>query len=568
MSNITAGAGRLTEAGYHVWKSWKPMLEDAKYGPTVNDFQTQQWSSIVLENTMSGGPAKDSENYEHKSKINRLMMKNYYNINESSGQVESQKVENIRESLMEDAIHFASDSEDMVLVEAESYGNSHSTAAGQAYQGTDTIGGIAKRLPLLFRRGITDLIAPAFMGVQPLTSNHGYVYTIKGRYRGNGDQKIALGQGYVFVLASSVDALANWAPDKSTAIGSFSATSIGHVTQLNSGATGIVRFREGTKVLVEKTVDANNFTSTAVDTLSVGNGSSAGQNATAPSALFDNEAGYKRFFENYTFGDFLPNYTDFATRGGNTAAFSEASTEVQEMGLTITQNRVLAQTRKLKASWPKEVQEDLDRNAQLNFMAEIMRELYREINLNMNREVVRLINNNARQIPSFDIGTGTDGRWFVEKIMGFVSQIDAQAEASLIDTRRGRGNRLLVSPLVRVALAQLPIWSQNKIQGTMLNDVQSYAGNLGGKYEVHTDIFAETDYVNVAYKGPMATDAGYFWCPYIGLQFADATHPENLWDTIAGLRTRYGILRNPFGTNLYYRYMPVTGISDLGFSFA
>lgn len=564
MSNINAGAGRLTEAGRHVWSAWKPIMENEKYGPVIKDYETQRWVSVVLENTLTGGSGDGADNAVHQQKINRPMLQEYYEY--ENGKAVGLKVDNIRESVMEDALYFAKDSEDMALLEAETYGSPHHTAAGSAYTGTDTIGGHAKRLPLYYRRGVTDLIAPAFMAVQPLTSNHGYVYTIKGRYRGNGDQKIALGQGYVFVLAADVDALPNWAPDKSTAISGFAATAVGHVTQLNSGATGIVRFREGTKILVENA--SGTFTSNAVDTLSVGNGSSATQNATAPSALFDDEAGYKRFFENYTFGDFLPDYTDFATRGGNTGTMGEASTEVQEMGLTITQSRVQAQTRKLKASWPKEVQEDLSANAALNFQAEIMRELYREINLNMNREAVRLINTNARQIPTFDVGTGTDGRWFVEKIMGFVSQIDAQAEAILIDTRRGRGNRLLVSPLVRVMLAQLPIWSQNKIQGTVLNDVQNYAGNLGGKYEVHVDIFAETDYVNVAYKGSSPTDAGYVFCPYIGLQFAEATHPENLWDMIAGLRTRYGILQNPFGTNLYYRYMPVTGISDLGFSFA
>jgi len=561
----------LTSKGQFVWKSCKPILEDAKYGPPITDYETQKWASIVLENTMSGGPVQHSDNAEHKEKINRLMMKDYFKIDESTGKPVQTVKGNVREHLMEDAISFSCDSEDM-LNESESYGNALGvSAAGSAYTGTDTTGAVAKRLPLLFRRGIVDLLAQALMAVQPMQAAHGYVYTIKGRYRGNGTQKISINQGFIYVLASSVDALANWAPDKSTAIGDFDATAIGHVTQLNSGATGIVRFREGAKVLIEKTDDANVFTSNAVDTLSVGNGAAATQNATAPSALFDEEAGYKNFFENWSFGDFLPNYTDFDGTGSpvaNDDAMSSASTEIQEMALTITQNRVKANTRKLKASWPKEVQEDLDRNAQLNFMAEIMREMYREINLNMNREVVRLVNTNAKQIPSFDIGTGTDGRWFVERIMGAVSQIDAQAEAILIDTRRGRGNKLLVSPLMRVALAQLPIWSQNTIKAPALNDVQSYAGNLGNKYEVYVDIFATSDYVNVIYKGSMPTDAGYFWCPYIGLQFAEATHPENLWDTIAGLRTRYGILKNPFGANLYYRYMPVTGIGDLGFSFS
>lgn len=566
MSMLTKSAVHLTDAGKHCWKSWKGILENEQYGTPIKDFETQRWASIVLENTMVGGPSgQEGGNIEHRSKINKPMLESYLE-RDDNGVIIGQKAENVREKLFEDAVAFAPDADDIALLEADTYSAAYSNAAGSAYTGTDQVGGVAKRLPLLFRRGITSLIAPAFMAVQPMSASHGYVYTVKGRYRGNGQNKIKLGLGFVYVLASDVDALPNWAPDKTTLIENFNPILTGHVTQLNSNATGIVRFREGTKILVEKTDDANVFTSNAVDTLSVGDGGGAGNDVTAPSALFDDEAGYKVYFENYSWGNFLPNYTDFSTTAGNTTAQSEAGVEVQEMGLTITQNRAQAETRKIKASWPKEVQEDLGGNTNLSYLAEIMREMYREMNLNMNREAVRLVNANARQINSFDVGTQTDGRWFVERIMSFVSQIDAQAEGILIDTRRGRANRLLVSPLVKVMLSQLNIWRDNNISGTQLDDIQNYAGSLGGKYDVHVDIFAQEDYVNIAYKGASPTDAGYFWCPYIGLQFADATHPENLWDTIAGLRTRYAILKNPLGPQLWYRYMPVTGISDLGFS--
>jgi hypothetical protein len=510
-----------------IWNAWKPLLEDSSTGPAITDVRDQEWLSLVLEQTV--------------------------NDNRSSF-----ILENTDKTLK------GTEFRRQFLTESESYGNPWSSAADSGYQGRDTIGGYAKRLPLMFRRGVTDLVAPSFMGTQAMDGPQAFVYTIKGRYRGNGDQKISIGEGFIYILSSSVDAEANWTPDTTNPITAFDATAQGHVTQAVSNATGIIRHRDGTKVLVEHVPSANAFDGT--NALTVGNGSSATQTARTPVALFDNEAGYKRFFPSWTHGDYLPDYVDFANANNNTAGFSQASTEIREMGLTIDQSRVQAQTRKIKSTWPVEVEEDLSRNAQINFMTEIMNEMYREMNLNMNREMVRLINTDATSVPSFDIDTGSDGRWYVEKIMGLTAQIDAQAEAIRIDTRRGIGNRLLVSPLVRVALSQLPVWSQNNITGTTLMGAQSYAGSLGGKYDVHVDIFAEQDYVNIAYRGSN-TDAGYFWCPYIGLTFAQAKNPQHLFDTIAGLRTRYGLLKNPFGPELYYRYMPVTGLSQLGISF-
>lgn len=525
--------GQMTESAYNIWQHWKPSLEDATKGPVITNRADQEAYALVLEHTVA-------ENAKWG------IMKGL--------DPEKDKGADLRSRILE---------------EAETYSNSWSSAANTGYQGTDTIGGYAKRLPLMFRRGVTELVAPAFMGMQAMDAPQAFVYTVKGRYKGSGEQKIPIGQGNFIVLSTAISG-SNWIADISTAITAFNAGVRGHVTQANSGATGIVRHVNGTKIFVER-VGATTFTENAADTLSVGNGTvaspgAAGQDARVVSAVFDDEAGYKQFFENYTRADYTEDYVDFDNADNNTQGFSEASTEIREMGIDIAQSRVQAQTRKVKSSWPIEVEEDLSRNAQLNFMTEIMNEMYREMNLNMNREMVRLINDDATQVPSFDLDTGSDGRWFVEKIMGFVSHIDAQAEAIRIDTRRGIGNRLLVSPLVRVALSQLPIWTQNNIQGTSLMGAQSYAGNLGGKYDVHVDIFADEDYCNVAYRGSN-TDAGYFWCPYIGLTFAESKHPEHLFDRITGLRTRYGILRNPFGPDLYYRYMPVTGLSQIGISF-
>lgn len=507
-----------------IWETWEPVLTDEKYGPVVEHEDDQKWMAIVCENNLQASREHGIEKLEGLKGI--------------KDPVEYRKA---------------------LVTESANYSNPWSDAVGTGYTGTDTTAGHAQMLNKRFRRGAVELISPELMGVQAMTSPNGFVLTIKGRYKGNGNQTIAIGEGYVYFFENDVSVLPNWTPQKDTPITDYDANLQGHMTQAVTGAQGIVKFRSGKKILFEHVPGSPEFDDT--NTVSVGNGAAPGNDPQTSTFFTDNEAGYLVYFEEWSRSDFPADYEVFAN--SNTPGFSEATTEVQEMGVTITQSPVTVQTRKLKFSIPQETVEDARANAGLNMITEASNECYREMNLNQNREAVKLINTNSTITPGYDVDTGSDGRWYLEKIMGLVMQIDTQAQKIQIDTRRGIGNKLLVSPLVRVALSQLDTWTQNKIRGTRLSGAQSYAGDLAGRYRVFTDIFAETDYINVIYRGG-PTDAGWFYCPYVGLQYATGRDQQNLWNTIGGLRTRYGMLKNPFGPQLYHRYMPITGLSKIG----
>ena len=100
-------------------------------------------------------------------------------------------------------------------------------------------------------------------------------------------------------------------------------------------------------------------------------------------------------------------------------------------------------------------------------------------------------------------------------------------------------------------------------------------GNLGGRFNVYRDTRTEAqyedgkrgetrlEYILLGYKGPEFYDTGIIYCPYIPVMVQRTVGPNDFAPRV-GLLTRYGVVDNIFGADLYYH---VIVISDLGESF-
>ncbi len=199
-----------------------------------------------------------------------------------------------------------------------------------------------------------------------------------------------------------------------------------------------------------------------------------------------------------------------------------------------------------------------------------------------NREIVRLVNIVAKrgaQVNTatkgvFDLDTDSNGRWSVEKFKGLMFQIERDANAIAVNTRRGRGNVIICSADVAAALSMAGVLDYNPaIQNTIDSDVasSSFAGVLNGKYQVYVDPYfinpgnvQSSEYYTMGYKGSSPYDAGLFYCPYVPLQMVRATGEDTFQPKI-GFKTRYGIVANPFTSldrddNVYYRKVKVDNL--------
>lgn len=254
-----------------------------------------------------------------------------------------------------------------------------------------------------------------------------------------------------------------------------------------------------------------------------------------------------------------------------------------EMGFSIEKATVTAKSRALKAEYTLELAQDLKAIHGLDAETELANILSTEILAEINREVIRTINSQAkigaRQANVtvkgiFNLSSDADGRWSAEKFKGLGVQLDREANVIAKETRRGKGNFIICSSDVASALAASGMLDYAPALSTSLNvddTGNTFAGVLNGRMRVYIDPYATSDYINVGYKGTNPYDAGVFYCPYVPLTMVRAVG-ENDFQPRIGFKTRYGMASNPFvgaapadglataRTNQYYRIFRVDNI--------
>ncbi len=254
-----------------------------------------------------------------------------------------------------------------------------------------------------------------------------------------------------------------------------------------------------------------------------------------------------------------------------------------EMGFSIEKATVTAKSRALKAEYSLELAQDLKAIHGLDAETELANILSTEILSEMNREVIRTINSQAKSGAQqsnvavrgiFNMSTDSDGRWSAEKFKGLMVQIEREANAIAKETRRGKGNVVMCSSDVASALAAAGMLDYAPAISANLNVDDTgnlFAGVLNGRTKVYIDPYATVDYVTVGYKGTNPYDAGVFYCPYVPLTMMRAVGEDTFQPKI-GFKTRYGMVSNPFvgataanglataKTNQYYRIFRVDNI--------
>ena len=277
--------------------------------------------------------------------------------------------------------------------------------------------------------------------------------------------------------------------------------------------------------------------------------------------------------------------------GDSTANFETKN--MANMAFSIERVSVTAKTRGLQASYTMELAQDLKAIHGLDAETELVNILSTEILAEINREVVRTVYATANigitgaATAIFDLSAnaatnGTSGRWQVEKYKSLLFAIERASNKIAKDTRRGKGNMIIVSTDVASALAMTGLLDYNSALSNNTNLTvddtgNTFAGTLFGRIKVYVDPYSVvgTDYIVVGYKGSSPYDAGLFYCPYVPLQMVRAIDPDNYQPKV-GFKTRYGMVSNPFAggtntglsgalttnTNVYYRKFAVANIAQ------
>jgi hypothetical protein len=261
----------------------------------------------------------------------------------------------------------------------------------------------------------------------------------------------------------------------------------------------------------------------------------------------------------------------------------EFTSNIPQMELAFEKTSIEAGTRRLAARWSVELEQDIRNMNGIDIDAELTNAMSYEIQAEIDREMVmRMIQvcltvgdgtRNGKGY-SFWAAASADARWIGERTRDFYSKVIVEANRIAVRNRRGAANFIIATPRVCAMVEMLPEFKfmpVNTNVNTQPTGV-SKVGNLGGRFTVYRDTRTEAqyqvgtrstpiEYALLGYKGADFYDTGIIYCPYIPVMVQRTIGPNDFAPRV-GLLTRYGVVDNLFGAELYYHVIIVKGLGD------
>lgn len=259
----------------------------------------------------------------------------------------------------------------------------------------------------------------------------------------------------------------------------------------------------------------------------------------------------------------------------------EFTSNIPQMELAFEKTSIEAGTRRLAARWSVELEQDIRNMNGIDIDAELTNAMSYEIQAEIDREMImRMIQvcltagDGTRDGKgySFWSAASADARWIGERTRDFYSKVIVEANRIAVRNRRGAANFIIATPRVCAMVEMLPEFKfmpVNTNVNTQPTGV-SKVGNLGGRFTVYRDTRTEAqyqvgsrqspvEYALLGYKGADFYDTGIIYCPYIPVMVQRTLGPNDFAPRV-GLLTRYGVVDNLFGADLYYHVIIVKGL--------
>lgn len=231
----------------------------------------------------------------------------------------------------------------------------------------------------------------------------------------------------------------------------------------------------------------------------------------------------------------------------------ECNQDLPEVNLVVESEDIVAKTRKLKAVWSYEAQQDLRSQHNLDAEAELTAVLAQEINLEIDREVLTDLRNNAGTVAVWDFNTAL-GDTIKEKYESLYVKVVEVSNVVHRKTLRGGCNWLVTSPEVasifETATAGFAPAPSDTFTGSL--GIQ-YVGTVNNRWRLYKDPLFAQGQILMGYKGDSYMDSGYFYCPYVPLTQTPTVLDTESFCPRKGILTRYGkkLLRE--GAKFYAR---------------
>lgn len=271
----------------------------------------------------------------------------------------------------------------------------------------------------------------------------------------------------------------------------------------------------------------------------------------------------------------------------------EATGRIPKAKFTFDKKSVIAGTRRIGSSWTLELEQDIRNMNGINVEDEITSMMSYELQAEIDREmIVRMIYAAVSHNEySYWNGANADARWMGERFRAFYQYVLQQSNRMALRNRRGAANFIVATPDVCTLLEALPTFTIMEVNGsvntassgiakvgtvgngrfTVFRDSRTpvqnnaYMGDTGSAQYTVNGVARTTgipDFALLGYKGSEFWDAGIIFCPYIPIMLQRVVDPVSYEPNI-GLMTRYGVVDNLFGSELYFHVIFIDTFSTV-----
>lgn len=405
----------------------------------------------------------------------------------------------------------------------------------------------------LVRRIFPQLIANKIVSVQPLLGPTGLVYYLRFRYSSNkgATRGASNNAGFPGDDANSLMQTASGDANLNEMYSSQSVQNETSTTDDGGDVTSVFASMEHTPVIPGTVTGTIYDGTTIVQTFTVTEtGVFQFTDVNAPSVKVT--AGTL----NVTTGDMVLTWN--SAPGPNHVVFNyeynmEGNPDMPEINMVIESDSITAKTRKLKASWSYEAQQDLRSQHNLDAEAELTQVLAQEINLEIDREILGDLRNNAGTVAAWDYNAalGDNIKEKYESLFVKITEVSATVHRK---TLRGGANWLVCAPEVAAIFETATAGFAPSATESFTSSLGvQYVGTVNSKWKLYKDPLFQRNQILGGYKGDSYMDSGYFFCPYVPLtQTPVVLDPESMTPR-KGLMTRYGkkLLRD--GAKFFFR---------------
>lgn len=234
----------------------------------------------------------------------------------------------------------------------------------------------------------------------------------------------------------------------------------------------------------------------------------------------------------------------------------ENEAAIPEIDIKVDSVDIRAKTKKLKAKWTPELQQDINAYQNLDAEVELTQILSETIALEIDQELLEDLVTHAaagtyywsRRSGKFvDPTTGTTlsggdftgniSEWY-ESLIERVNDISAQIHRK---TLRGGANFIVVGPETANILEFTAGFRASTTADEEMGEVGAVkVGSIRKKWDVYVDPYFFRNVILVGRKGSSFLESGYVYAPYVPLQVTPTIFGEDDFTPRKGVMTRYG----------------------------